>query len=501
MARLALQTEFRPALPTVYGAKDYQEFRLIIENIDNFITQTGIEHKFIADYIEKMEEGEKLSVRRRNSVAQRVRRTLRYGILRALTGHSIREIAIRAADSDLFRWFTYTSSVDGVRPLSKSAIDRMEKMFSEDQIVAIIHNANLVLTDAREVKELLLKEEALSFKKGFGDTTCVKANIHFPVDWVLLRDAARTLIKAIIKIRKQGLKHRISEPEKFLRDMNKLCIEMTHTRKKANAKMKRKMILRRMKRLSALIEKHGWNYYTLLEENWEKTDWSKTHTTHVLKGIKNILDQLPAAVKQAHERMIGERRVANKDKILSLYEENVHVLVRGKSGAEVEFGNGLYLVEQEDGLIFDWEFLKDQPPADSKLIDGSIARITQNYGSLESLTTDRGFDSPANRKTLEELNIFNAICPRSVPQLKEKLKDEEFCLLQKRRGSTEARIGIFKNAYLGSPLKSKGFKNRKTRIEWCILAHNLWKIAVMMSQAQAQEKEKQKEKEKEKKAI
>ena len=64
----------------------------------------------------------------------------------------------------------------------------------------------------------------------------------------------------------------------------------------------------------------------------------------------------------------------------------------------------------------------------------------------------------------------------------EKLEDEEFCRLQKRRGGTEARIGIFKNAYLGKPMRSKGFKNRRVRIVWCILAHNLWKLARMAAQ-------------------
>lgn len=202
----------------------------------------------------------------------------------------------------------------------------------------------------------------------------------------------------------------------------------------------------------------------------------------ILDRIKKILDQLPQAVHQAHERIIGGRLTANKDKILSLYDNDINVLVRGKAGAEVEFGNALYLAEQSDGLIIDWNFIQEQPPGDNKLTPESIERITKEYGSPKSYTADRGFDSPVNRLNLEELDIINAICPKSVPMLREKLKDETFCYLQKRRGATEARIGIFKNAYLGKPLRSKGFKNRQVRIEWCILAHNLWKLAAMAAQ-------------------
>lgn len=89
------------------------------------------------------------------------------------------------------------------------------------------------------------------------------------------------------------------------------------------------------------------------------------------------------------ERIIGERRVLNKNKIISLYEPDVRVIVRGKSGAEVEFGNALYLAEQMDGLIVDWNFIREQPPSDSKLVNDSLTRMTKNYGSPSSYSTDR----------------------------------------------------------------------------------------------------------------
>jgi hypothetical protein len=49
---------------------------------------------------------------------------------------------------------------------------------------------------------------------------------------------------------------------------------------------------------------------------------------------------------------LAERQVANDEKLLSLFEPDIHVIVRGKAGAEVEFGNLLVLGEQIDGLIW-----------------------------------------------------------------------------------------------------------------------------------------------------
>jgi IS5 family transposase len=480
MKTIRFQPEIRPALPTVFGAKDYREFRATLEEMDRILTVTGIENRFIFGRINAM--GGTLTPKKMQWHFRTLRLALRYSLLLGITGDSYRELSRRVADSQLFGWFTHTSSVDGVRPVSKSTMERFEKMFPEEEVAELIHEINRAVGDEATAKELLYRETELHFDEIFADTTCVKSNIHFPVDWVLLRDATRTLIKAILLIRSKGLKHRIGEPKDFLKEMNKLCMEMSHVRKQKGAKKKRKKIFRRMKQLMKTIESHAINYHAKLEACWSETDWSEVEAQVVLDRVQNILEQLPQAIHQAHERIIGERQVTNKDKILSLYEPDVHVLVRGKAGAEIEFGNALYLAEQSDGLIVDWEFIKPQPPGDNQLVKQSVERIIEEYGMPGSYAADRGFDSPKNRMELEELHVVNAICPRSIPQLQEQLEDEEFCRLQKRRGGTEARIGIFKNAYLGKPLRSQGFKNRKVRIEWCILSHNLWKLALMAAQ-------------------
>lgn len=472
MTTIAFQTEFRPALPVVYGAKDYREFRATLEEIDHILTATGLEDRMLRKH---------LAMRKKTGQKgyKRARQALRYALLLALTGLPCRILSHRVADSVLFQWFTHTSEIDGVRPVSKSTIERYEKTFSRAQINQLIHDCNTAVSNEAGARALLYSETELAFDEIFADTTCVKNNIHYPVDWLLLRDAARTLTKAIALIRDQGLKHRIRPPQKFLEQMNRLCIEMTHVRKTKGAKKKRKAIFRNMKQLIQNIVKHARRYYDMLAARWAETTWGELEAQVVLNRMQGILTQLPQAIRQAHERIIGERRVQNKDKILSLYEPDVRVIVRGKADAEVEFGNGLYLAEQADGLIVDWHFIQEQPPGDMKLVKDSLQRLTKIYGSPTSYAADRGFDAEDNRDKLAELGIVNGICPRSVPLLQERLEDDEFTRLQKRRAATEARMGIFKNVYLGEPLRSKGFAHRALRIEWCILAHNLWKLGRM----------------------
>src|SRR5882762_3067300 len=77
----------------------------------------------------------------------------------------------------------------------------------------------------------------------------------------------------------------------------------------------------------------------------------------------------------ARKRILQGQLVANEDKILSLYEADVRVIVRKKAGAEVEFGNTLFLAENPQGLIMDWELFRESAPADAALLPRSVARM------------------------------------------------------------------------------------------------------------------------------
>jgi hypothetical protein len=464
----------RPDVPDYAVPIEYRAYRDRLIAV-NRILESGIEHRFI---LRKMAVAEiDSSGRAAQRFYARMARALRYTLLLAMEDYAHRRLAMRVADSALLQWFT---TVDGLvpRPYGKSTIERFEKMFENEEIEQLVHDINRAMSEPQAAEDLILREE-LDLGEAWADTTCIKTDIHYPVDWVLLRDATRTLIKSILVIRRHGLKHRISTPEQFITEVNKLVMQMSHTRKKKDGAKMRKMILRRMKKLLRVVEAHGRRYYELLDQQWDQSDLSRNEALVILRRMQNVLDQLPQAVRQAHERIIASRRVANQEKILSLYEPDTRVLLRGKSGAEVEFGNALYLAENVDGLVIDWKLIKEQPPSDAGLVSRSIERMQANYGTLRSYVADRGFCSPKNSEHLNNHGIYDAICPRSVTAMHERLQEPRFRDLQKRRAGTEARIGILKNVHIGRPLRSKGHEHRELRLTWAVLAHNLWKLASM----------------------
>ena len=503
---ITFQQPLRQRLPEVIGNIDYTKFRETLERIEEII-ELGDLDKIVGCYAVDVAEREAQQACKEQEVdyegmshAWQVRilktgrQALRCGIARHLIDEAYRPFSCRLADSSLLQHFCRLDTLGPIRVPSKSTLERYEKMIPEGLIREIIRQlvTAAAMPAVNAAAQPLGLEEEIDLDEYFLDSTCLKANIHFPVDWVLLRDATRTLMKAVNIIRREGLKNRMYEPAEFIKQMNKLCIQMSQTRgNRREGKRMRKMILRLMKKLIKKIRVHAERHKRLLESCWEQTNLSEGQAKQILKRMDKVLRQLPQAIRQAHERIIGERLVKNEDKILSLYEEDMHVIVRGKAGSAVEFGNTLLLGEQADGIILDWKLYQDQAPADSKMLRDSLQRLSDTYDGYQPqwVTSDRGFYSSANRRYLERAGIQDGMCPKSVTMLKDRLQDEQFCSHQRRRAQTEARIGILKNDFLGKPLRSKGYVSRDLSVAWAVLAHNLWVVARLPRAAEKERRE------------
>ena len=425
---LPIQRAFDKDIPEDFGNAEYRQERELLIAIDEIIVQSDLEYpviEYLLDvaYVNKFisvwgtDKSANLTSSERFNVHTDAVMALRMSILRKRLNLPLRKFALALSHSDLYKWFCGINRFAVPKVPGKSTVGKLENSLPPDLLEEVERRLFHAVQD--EASEILC--EPLDFSQSYFDCTCISANIHHPVDWVLLRDATRTLMKAMARIRKVGWCQRMpGEPSVFISKMNKLSMEMTFAKRQKGAKKRRKAILRQMKKLTKRVCGHARNHLKLLEAKWETTELSRGQTEQILQQITKVTGKLDAAIKNAHERIIGERKVANQDKILSLYEDDINVIVRHKAGAEVEFGNTLYLAEQSDGMIIDWKFFRDQAPADCKMLEGSHQRIEDRLGvKIDLMAGDRGFDSDKNRQYLECRDIFNAVCPRNPSLLRE----------------------------------------------------------------------------------
>jgi len=473
------QLLLEPPLPKVLNNVDYQRLEAQFRRIDQLLRTSGTEQQLVESALERRlqnnDSQETLSLYQQVKFQESCRQAIRCNIARCLHGESYRSFSTHLAESRLLQWFCRIDCFDDIQVPTKSSLQRFSNLFSTEEIERI---NGLLLDEAAVADGTLGLAEPIDLDTLFMDSTCVKANIHFPVDWVLLRDGVRTLIAGIESIRAHGLKHRMPTPETLIRALNGHCMEMTKCRRRPDSKKNQKRILRRMKKAVDQVARHARRYLKLLAADWSRTDWSQAQAQQVIQRMENILAQLPAAKKQAHERIIGQRQVPNADKILSLYEPDIHVIVRGKAGEECEFGNGLLLAENPQGLLVHWEFYREQPPSDATLVAPVIEKVEARHDiKIAAVAGDRGFETKANVRYLEKREIFNGLSDRQPRENRGEIEKEVHEGMQRRRAQTEARIGIFKNNFLGRPMRMKGFDNREQAIGWAVLTHNLWVLA------------------------
>jgi hypothetical protein len=155
--------------------------------------------------------------------------------------------------------------------------------------------------------------------------------------------------------------------------------------------------------------------------------------------------------------------------------------VRGKAGAQTEFGNKLILSENSQGLILDWKLYKDGAPNDERLLEPSLDRMEERFGqeAIKCVVGDRGFDSAANEQAIASRNMINGLASKNPAKMKVRTLSAFYVRIQKRRAQTEARVAIVTNDFAGTPMRSKGFKRREVEMSWHILTHNLWVLARM----------------------
>ena len=265
-----------PALAEVIGNADYVREEALLKRIDELLRDSGLEAEHVRQMVEDVEReaGRPLGRKQREIVIVHALRALRM-----LTGEPHRVMAKLIAGMPLYQWFCRLQRFPVVRPPAKSTLQRYEQSVAPAHLKRL--NAILVgKASGMEAHRELRLNAPLDLDGFFMDTTCVEPNIHFPVDWVLLRDGTRTLIKAMILIRRHGLKRRMPAPDSFMRSINRQCIAMAQTVRRPDARKKRKAVLREMKRVAKIVRKHAGRYRQALSARRAETDLTENEAGH-----------------------------------------------------------------------------------------------------------------------------------------------------------------------------------------------------------------------------
>ncbi len=299
------QSYLRISLPSLSGSLDYKRQVSLFEKIDHLLTVEGIENqaKLLFLKFESKEQGVIFDKNEQLRLQLKASQSIRVNIAKSLLGCSFREFSARISDSNMLQWFCKFDGPQIKKLPSKSKLNDLARCIPESLVRDFVNLLTMAINGGIESIS-----EKLDLTSIYADSTCLKLNIHYPVDWVLIRDAIKSIMKTIKTVRNHNIKHRINPPDTFIKKINQLSIEMTLTKsyRRGDAKKKRKDTLREMKSLLKLVELHGYRYFKRLNESWEKSNLTQKQAEQLSMNLIKVLDQIDDIIFQAHERIIGE---------------------------------------------------------------------------------------------------------------------------------------------------------------------------------------------------
>jgi len=160
-----------------------------------------------------------------------------------------------------------------------------------------------------------------------------------------------------------------------------------------------------------------------------------------------ILMPLAAAVVAQTRRRVTGQQVDSATRVVSLHEPDARPINKGRLGKPVEFGSKAQVMDNEDGLILDYEVKTGNPP-DAEQLAPAVSRVRQRLGRTpEQVAADRGYGEARVDQELEELGVQTVVIPRKGRPGKARQDLEhapEFRDLVKWRTGCEGRISHLK---------------------------------------------------------
>jgi IS5 family transposase len=324
------------------------------------------------------------------------------------------------------------------------------------------------------------------------DTTVVSANVEYPTDSGLLARAVVKIGRLVRRIKAAG-----AAPRTAFRDRSRSAgarVRAIGAKLKLRAAAAKQQAQATVLRLSGELAGLAEHSATAAETVLRNARRALRKTTGRVRGrLRRAIDELATTIARARQVVAQTRRRLAGDlpdsatRLVSLHDPDARPIAKGRIGKPVEFGYKAQIVDNEDGLVLDYDLREGNPP-DAPQLAPAIERITRRVGKPpRAATADRGYGEAKVEQQLHDLGVKTVAIPRKGQPGAARREHEHrpgFRKLIKWRTGSEGRISHLKHRYGWDRSRLAG---RGRAATWCghgIFTHNLVKITTL-SAAQA----------------
>ena len=333
-----------------------------------------------------------------------------------------------------------------------------------------------------KIIEYAKAKKVTSGKKMRMDTTVVEGNIHHPMDSGLLEDSVKKLGQLAKKAKNLGL----ASGER-VRDFGRSA---------------KKQVLRIVKyagkRREEQIELFKTHYQQLVQITKHAVHHAKEIQGYISQGVINqeekrvkkvnrlkasyekYIPRIEQVIGQTVRRVFKGEAVPVNEKLLSIHEEHLYPVRKGKKTKPTEFGQICKIQESDGGMITEWATYTSQP-SDTHLFIPSIDKHIEIFDRPPQVAAgDRGCWSDINEVIAKGKGVKRVCIPKRGRKSRERIlfeKQRWFKKAQRFRTGSEATISVLKRRYGMARCMDRGQEGMDSWISLSCIARNLWTIA------------------------
>ena len=308
-----------------------------------------------------------------------------------------------------------------------------------------------------------------------GDSFVVDTNIHYPTDANLLADGLRKLLDLARDFHKKvslpgwQQAHWRKQLKKQLRYVNRAC----RSKGKKAPELKRRAYGYLYAFTDQLLAK-GNELEQQVQQQLDSNASSITGLTDLHKQLREFLSMTTKVLGYSRRRVLQGEKIANKEKLFSMFEPHTQLINRGKQPHPIQFGHSVLVIEDAVGYICYYRILANTE-IDETIVVGDMKQVKERLPNIKSASFDSGFHTPENQQKLKEVVPTPCIPMPGSKQAKKQYEaaSVEFKEARQAHSGVEALIGVLQ--------RGKGLKRCRDRsqlgyeryVGLAVLGHNL----------------------------
>jgi len=312
------------------------------------------------------------------------------------------------------------------------------------------------------------------------DTTVIEANVAYPVDSSLLAKGIARMAALAGRLKGAGLAKRTKMVDRTKRGHRRAREVVNTLRRKGDVARDE---LRRLNAGLARMATKAVAEARSVARNAKRGLGAQHHGTKarfIILRLEILASRVEQIAEQTRQRVVDGVTPEGATRLVSLHDPDARPIRKGRLGRPVEFGYKAQVVDNEDGVVLDWQVEKGNPP-DAPMLAPAIERIHARTGAVpEKVTADRGYGEASVERQLHELGVGFVAIPRKGRPGSARQRVERSARFQdmvRWRTGSEGRISAVKREWGCRRTHMDTLKGARTWTGHGIFAHNLAKVA------------------------